>query len=54
MVNFQFKALMLTFWSSWDPEYLAEMDFISPPKAEAHSFTLEKAKSKYIKLSESI
>lgn len=32
---------LLTFCSSWEPEYFAEMDFISPPKAEAHSFTLQ-------------
>ncbi|TNN82369.1 hypothetical protein EYF80_007490 [Liparis tanakae] len=34
-----------TFFSSlcWEPEYFAEMDFISPPKAEAHSFTLQTA-----------
>lgn len=31
----------LTFCRSWEPEYLAAMDFISPPKAEAHSFTLQ-------------
>jgi len=33
----------LTFCSSWEPEYFAEMDFISPPNAEAHSFTLQTA-----------
>lgn len=31
----------LTFCRSWEPEYLAAMDFISPPKAEAQSFTLQ-------------
>jgi hypothetical protein len=30
-----------TFCSSWDPEYFAEIDLISPPNAEAHNFTLE-------------
>jgi len=34
---------LLTFCRSWEPEYFAEMDFISPPKAEAHSFTLQTA-----------
>lgn len=33
--------LKLTFCKSWEPEYFAEMDFISPPNAEAHSFTLQ-------------
>lgn len=31
----------LTFCRSWEPEYFAEMDFISPPNAEAQSFTLQ-------------
>lgn len=31
----------LTFCSSCEPEYFAEIDFISPPNAEAHSFTLQ-------------
>lgn len=30
----------LTFCRSWEPEYFAAIDFISPPKAEAQSFTL--------------
>lgn len=35
-----------TFCSSWDPEYFAEMDLISPPNAEAHSLTLKKRRGK--------
>ncbi|MEQ2190117.1 hypothetical protein GOODEAATRI_032357 [Goodea atripinnis] len=30
---------------SWEPEYFAEMDFISPPNAEAQSFTLKQKES---------
>jgi len=29
-----------TFCKSWDPEYFEAIDFISPPNAEAQSFTL--------------
>lgn len=31
---------ILTFCRSWEPEYLAAIDLISPPNAEAQSFTL--------------
>lgn len=39
------RHCQLTFCSSWEPEYFAEMDFISPPNAEAHSFTLRTARA---------
>lgn len=35
-----------TFCSSWDPEYFADIDLISPPNAEAQSFTLRKERQK--------
>lgn len=39
-VHIGLKNQKNTFCSSWDPEYFAEMDLISPPNAEAQSFTL--------------
>lgn len=45
----QYRGNLSTFCSSWDPEYLAEMDLISPPKADAQSFTLEHKKRQTMK-----
>lgn len=36
---------ILTFCRSWEPEYLAAIDLISPPNAEAQSFTLWRKKN---------
>lgn len=43
----QFSTAQFTFCNSWEPEYLAAMDLISPPNAEAQSFTLERRKWNY-------
>lgn len=41
-----------TFCSSWDPEYFVDMDLISPPKADAQSFTLGHKQDKERKFSQ--
>lgn len=44
VLSAQISTAQFTFCNSWEPEYLAAMDFISPPNAEAQSFTLERRK----------